>query len=163
LALFRDVSRAPHDVTPEASWRVFGIAGAQMSADGTIEAPANGDPRINAQYASHRAQAEVRLARDRPGEMLAAVRGQVYAERDGTLRPVDHAHVEVVAGPSAGLSTTTLEDGSYEFVGVVPVDIVVRATKIGYSAAEGSTPLHPGDNRLSLLIEIVSQTAVSSL
>jgi hypothetical protein len=157
LALFRDVRRAPRDVTPKASWRVSGIVGAQISEDGMIDAPANGDLRINAQYASHHVQAQVRLARDRPGLMLTTVRGKVYAERDGTLRPVAHARVEVVGGPSAGLSTTTLEDGSYEFQGVVPVDIVVRATKSGYTAVEGSAYLHLGDNHLNLLIEIVPQ------
>jgi hypothetical protein len=158
LALSRDVSQAPRDVTPKASWRVSGIAGTQVSADGTIDAPADGDLTIHAQYASHRVQAQVRLARDRPGQMLAAVRGRVYAERDGTLRPVPSARVEVVGGPSAGLSTTTREDGSYELGGVVPVDVVVRATKVGYTPAEGSTELHSGDNRLNLLIEIVPQT-----
>ena len=129
LALSRDVSRVPLDVTSNASWRLSGTAGAQISADGVIDAPADGDVEIDAQYASRRAQVHVRLARDRPGQVLATVRGQVYTETGGTLRPVAHVRVEVVGGPSAGLSTMTSEDGGYEFVGVVPGDVVVRAAR----------------------------------
>lgn len=164
LALSRDVSHLPLDVTPKASWRLSGIVGAQISPDGVIDAPADGDVEIDAQYASHRVQAQIRLARDRPGQVLATVRGQVYAETGGILRPMAHVRVEVVDGPSAGLSTMTIEDGSYEFVGVVPGDVVVRTAKIGYRAGEGSTHLHPGDNRLSVLIEaLLPPTAASTL
>ena len=77
------------------------------------------------------------MTRDGPGQMLAALRGLVYVERDGTLRPVAHSHVEVVGGPDAGLSTTTLWDGSYVFVGLVPGDVVIRATKVGYRGTDG--------------------------
>jgi hypothetical protein len=163
LALSRDVSLSPRDVTAEASWRLSGIAGAHMSVDGVIDAPADGDVEIETQYASRRVRARVRLARDHPGQMLAGVRGQVYAEEDRTLRPIAHARVEVVGGPSAGLATTTLEDGSYEFAGVVTGNIVIRATKIGYTVAEVSTRLDPGDNRVSLLIEVVPPTTTSAL
>jgi hypothetical protein len=163
LALSRDVSLSPRDVTAEASWRLSGIAGAHISVDGVIDAPLDGDVEIDTQYASRSARARVRLARDHPGQMLAAVRGQVYAEGDRALYPIAHARVEVVGGPSAGLATTTLEDGSYEFAGVVVGNIVIRATKIGYTMAEVSTRLDPGDNRLSLLIEEAPPTTTSSL
>jgi hypothetical protein len=139
------------------------VAGARLLADGTVDALAEGALTIDAEYASHRAQAHVRLARDRPGQVLAVVRGQVYAESEGTLHPIADAHVEVVAGPSAGLSTTTLDDGSYEFVGVTPGDLTIRASKAGYTAAEGSIQLRAGDNRLSLPIEMLPPTMASSL
>jgi hypothetical protein len=164
LALSRDVSHFPRDVTPNASWRLSGTVGAQMSPDGVIDAPADGDVAIEAQYATQRVQAQIRLMRNRPGQVLATVRGQVYAEAKGMLRPMPHVRVEVVGGPNAGLSTMTTEDGSYEFVRVVPGDVVVRAAKIGYSAGDNSTYLHPGDNRLSILIEaLLPPTVASSL
>ncbi len=163
LALFHDVRRPPRDVTADASWRLAGLAGARMSAEGVVEAPTDGDVKIDAQYDSHHAHAWVRLARNHPGQVLGTLRGLVYAETDGILRPMAHVRVVVVDGPSAGLSTTTLENGSYEFVGIVPGNVMVRATKIGYTAADGSTQLQPGDNRLSLLIEALPPNAASIL
>jgi len=158
LALFRDVSRPPRDVTSEASWRLSGVAGAQISRDGAIDAAADGDVGIEALYGSRRVEARGRLRRDSPGQMLAALRGRVYVEIDGRLQPAAHAYVEVVGGTNAGLSTTTQGDGSYELVGLVAgdavevVDIFLRATKAGCSPAEGSTQIHTGDNRLSLVL-----------
>jgi hypothetical protein len=163
LALSRDVSRPPRDVTAEASWRLSGIKGTRISVDGVIDAPADGDVEIDAQYAAHGVQARARLARDHPGQMLAVLRGQVYAENNRALRTVARVRVEVVGGPNAGLATTTLEDGSYELTGVVAGDIVIRATRIGYTSAEGSTQLHPGDNRLSLVMEVEPPSTSSAL
>jgi len=163
LALSRDVSRAPRDVTADASWHLSGVVGAQISADGGITVPADGDIELDAHYQSYRMQAWARLTRDGPGHMLAALRGRVYVERDGTLRPVAVARVEVVSGPSAGLVVTTADDGSYELVGLMPGDVVIRATKIGCTTAEGSTQIFPGVNRLSLLIEPVPPTRTSML
>jgi len=153
LALSRDVSRPARDVTATASWCLSGIVGARISDDGAVDATASGDVEITAQFGGRRVEARVRLARDRPGQMLATVRGHVYAEIYGIVRPIAYARVEVVGGPSAGLSTTTRDDGSYELVGVVPGDIDIRVAKIGYDAGERSTQLHPGDNRLSVLID----------
>ena len=158
LALFRDVSRPPRDVTAQASWRLSGVAGAQISRDGAIDAVADGDVGIEALYGSRRVEARGRLRRASPGQMLAALRGRVYLEIDGRLQPAAQAHVEVVGGTNAGLSTTTHADGSYELVGLVAgdavevVDVFLRATKAGCSPAEGSTPIHSGDNRLSLVL-----------
>jgi carboxypeptidase family protein len=163
LALSRDVSQSPRDVTAEASWRLSGVAGARISPGGVIEAPEDGDLEIDAQFQARHATAHARLRRDRPGQMLAALRGRVYVERDGALRPVAHARVEVVGGPSVGLSTTTAGDGSYEFVTLVPGDALIRATHVGCTAAEGSTQIRSGDNRLSLLIEFVPLTSASAL
>jgi hypothetical protein len=95
--------------------------------------------------------------------MLAALRGRVYVETGGVLKPVAQAHVEVVGGPNAGVSTTTVGDGSYEFIALVPGEVAVRVTKIGCTAAEGSTEMQPGDNKLSLLVELVPPTVVSTL
>ncbi len=163
VALARDVSQSPRDVTAEASWQLAGLAGAETSAEGVVEAPTDGDLEVGAQFQWHRAHVRVRLARGHPGQVLGTLRGRVYAETDGILHPMARVRVVLVDGPSSGLSTTTLEDGSYEFVGVVPGDVVVRATKIGYTAADGSTQLSPGDNRLSLLIEALPPNAASTL
>jgi hypothetical protein len=96
--------------------------------------------------------------------MPAALRGRVYVESDGALRPVGHARVQLLGGgSSAGLSTTTLEDGSYEFAGLAQGEVLIRVTKIGYTATERSTEIHPGDNRLLLVIETASPTTVSAL
>jgi hypothetical protein len=163
LALFRDVSRAPRDVTADASWHLSGVAGARISADGVITVPADGDIELNAHYQSYGVQAWAQLSRDGPGHVLAALRGRVYVERHGTLRPVAAARVEVVSGPTAGLVVTTAHDGSYELVGLMPGDVVIRATKIGCTTAEGSMQIVPGVNRLSLLIELVPPTRASAL
>jgi carboxypeptidase family protein len=153
LALSRDASRPARDVTAKASWCVSGIVGARISDDGTVDAPASGDVEITAQFEGRCVEARIGLVRDRPGRMLATVRGHVYAETHGILRPIADARVEVVGGPSAGLATTTCDDGSFELAGVVPGKIDIRAAKIGYDAGESSTQLHPGDNRLSVLID----------
>ena len=158
LALFHDVSQPPRDVTAQASWRLSGVAGAQISRDGAIDAVADGDVGIEALYGSRRVEARGRLHRDQPGQMLASLRGRVYLERDGRLQPAAQASVEVVGGTNAGLSTITHGDGNYELVGLVAgdavegVDIFLRATKAGCSPAEGSTQIHWGDNRLSLVL-----------
>jgi hypothetical protein len=158
LALFRDVSRPPRDVTSEASWRLSGVAGARISRGGAIDALEDGDVDIEALYGSRRVEARGRLRHDSPGQMLAALRGRVYLEINGRLQPAAQAYVEVVGGTNAGLSTTTRADGSYELVGLVAgdavdlVDVFLRATKAGCSPAEGSTQIHSGDNRLSLVL-----------
>jgi hypothetical protein len=46
---------------------------------------------------------------------------------------------------------------------LVPGEVAVRVTKIGCTAAEGSTEIQPGDNKLSLLVEFVPPTVVSTL
>lgn len=157
LALFRDVSRPPRDVTTEASWRLSGVLGARISPTGVIDGTEGGDVEIHAEYQSHHVRARARLTRDGPGQMLAALRGRVYAETSGDIRPVADARVEVIGGASAGISTTTLGDGSYELIGLVPGDVVVRASRVGYASADGSCQIHPGDNRLSLVISPVAE------
>ena len=158
LALFRDVSRPPRDVTSEASWRLSGVAGAQISRDGAIDATEDGDVGIEALYGSRSVEGRGRLRHNSPGQMLAALRGRVYLEIGGRVQPAAQAYVEVVGGTNAGLSTTTGGDGSYELVGLVAgdaveaVDVFLRATKAGCSPAEGSTQIHSGVNRLSLVL-----------
>jgi hypothetical protein len=95
--------------------------------------------------------------------MLAVLRGRVYAEIGGTLRPIPRARVEVVGGPCTGIDSATLGDGSYELVDLVPGDVVIRATKAGYAAADESTRIYPGDNRVSLLIRLVPPATTSTL
>jgi hypothetical protein len=139
------------------------VAGARISQEGILTVPDNGEVAMDAEYQSHHAQARARLSRDGPGQMLSTLRGRVYVETDNALRPVAQALVQVVGGTSVGFSTTTAVDGSYEFVALVPGEVAVRATKTGYTAAEGSTEIRPGDNRLSLLIEVVPPTGRSRL
>jgi hypothetical protein len=159
LALPYDVSRSPRDITAAVSWHLEGMAAARISKDGWVDAPADGVVELSALFDGHRVALRVRLARDRPGQVLATLRGRVYAETQRGLRPIAGAHVEVIGGPSAGLSTTTLSDGSYEFAGVVPDEIGIRAGKIGYASGESSTQLHAGDNRLNALIVLLPPAA----
>jgi hypothetical protein len=163
LALFRDVSRAPRDVTAEASWRLSGAEGARISPLGLIDAREDGDVDIAACYQSHGVHARVRLRRDHPGQMLATLRGRVYVEVGQELRPVALVRIEILSGPATGTCTMTSGDGSYELAGLIPGDFVIRATKIGYTGADALAAVHPGDNRLSLLIQSMSATAVSAL
>src|SRR5215471_15972951 len=46
LALFRDVARSPRDVTKGAVWHISGIAGVNVSVDGTVESQDSGDAMI---------------------------------------------------------------------------------------------------------------------
>jgi hypothetical protein len=163
LALSHDVSRMPRDVTSDASWWLSEGAGARISPGGIIDATAGGDVEVEAQYRSHRVHAQMRLRSDGPGQILAALRGRIYVGINGTLRPVAYARVEVIGGPSAGLSTKTLGDGSYELLGIVPGDVVIRATAPGYSGVDGSTQVFAGDNRFSLLIQLVRLTVGTAL
>jgi hypothetical protein len=152
LALFRDVSQPPRDVTAEASWRVSGAGGAKVSAVGLIAAAEDGEVEIRGEYGWHSASARARLKRGRPGQLLGTLRGRVYIQAESELKPVGQVRVEIVSGPAAGTWTTTRDDGSYELVGLEPGDFLLRATKIGYADADGLAPIHPGDNRVSLLI-----------
>jgi hypothetical protein len=162
-ALFRDVRRSPQDVTALASWQLIGdVARARISPGGVIEATQNGDVKIDAHYLSHSAHAVVRLVRDHPGQILATVRGRVYVEVEGVLRPVAHTRVEILSGPSVGTWATTDEDGSYELMGVVPGHLEIRATHVGYREADQSAQIEPGDNRQSLLLQLVPPSAASS-
>jgi hypothetical protein len=163
MALFRDVSQSPRDVTAEASWQLNGAAGAQVSSGGVITASQDGDTDIAAQYQGHRVQARARLRPTGPGQMLATLRGRVYHEVEGTLRPVTQAQIKVVSGPNAGLSTTTAGDGSYELAGLMSGDAVIRASKTGYAVTDGSIQIHPGENRLSLLTDSPSPTKALAL
>jgi hypothetical protein len=164
FALFHDVSRPPQDVTDSASWRLIGdAAGARISRGGVIEATGNGTMEaagdgsieIDARYLSHRARAVVRVAPDRPGQVLAIVRGRVYVESDRVLRPVARVRIEILNGPSIGRWTTTEGDGSYELRGIVPGDLEIRATRAGYTPAHQPARIEPGDNLCSLLIGAV--------
>jgi hypothetical protein len=162
LALFRDVRRTPQDVTALASWQLIGdVARARISPRGVIEASQTGDVTIDTHYLSHSAHAVVRLVGDQPGQILATVRGRVYAEAAGVLWPVARARVEILNGPSVGRWTTTDGDGSYELMGVVPGDLVIRVTKVGYCAGDQSAQIEPGDNRRSLLLQLVLPGAAS--
>jgi hypothetical protein len=164
FALFREVSRAPHDVTDVASWQLMGdAAGARISPGGVIEATEDGNMEIDARYLSHRAHAVVRVARGRPGQVLAIVRGRVYVESDRVLRPVARVRIEISSGPSIGRWTTTEGDGSYELRGVVPGDLEIRATRAGYTVAHQPARIEPGDNLCSLLIGAVPPAAGPAL
>jgi hypothetical protein len=164
LALFRDVRRSPQDVTALASWQLIGDAvRARISAGGVIQAAQNGDVKIDAHFLSHSAHAVVRLVRGHPGKLLATLRGRAYVEVEGVLRPVAHALVEILSGPSVGMWAITDGDGWYELMGVVPGDLVIRATHPGYRPADQSAQIAPGDNRRVLLFELAPPASTSAL
>ena len=162
LALFRDVSQPPRDVTATAVWHVSGVAGARMMVDGFLTTPPSGegDVDVEAEYATHRARVHVHVTGMGPGQMLASLRGHVYVETERAFQPVSLANLEAIGGSSRGRTATTEADGSYEFV-LMPGDVVIRATKLGYSSAEASLEMLPGENRLSLLIEPLPQTTIA--
>jgi hypothetical protein len=152
LALASDVRRPPRDVTSEASWLVSGATNAWISAWGDVDSSGDSDVAIDARFQCRNARLWARLSHEHPGRVLATLRGHVSAVIDGMPRPAAGAHVEVVDGSSAGVSATTVDDGSYELAAVVPGDTDVRAEKPGYDAGRASIRLFPDDNQLDLLI-----------
>jgi hypothetical protein len=165
LALSRDASEAPRDVTADASWHLSGGAGAHVSTAGIVEAaPAGGagdgggrsdmeDVAIAADYQSRTARRMVRLSRTGPGQLLAVLSGRALVEDKGALRPVAAVRLEVVSGPDAGKSATTDHDGGYELAGLAPGKVELRATKAGYDVTAVTVSLEPGDARLTVLME----------
>jgi hypothetical protein len=163
LALFRDVARTPRDVTAESSWRVSGVADAHISPTGTVDAPNAGDVTIEGRFQMREARVSVRLVPGRPGRVLATLRGTVYAETSSGLCPLAHARVELVRGPSAGISTTAGDDGTYEFTAVVPGQVTIRVSGIGFDSRETSAEMTSGENHLSVFVERIRPTAIAAL
>jgi hypothetical protein len=152
LALLRDGTGPPRDVTARASWHVGGAAEIHLSTVGAMHATGNGDVAIDTNYQSKTARVMVRLTPGHPAQLLATVRGAVYVSDGGRLSPLANARVEVIGGPSVGKQTTTGGDGTYELPGVVPGDILIRATRNGFVPAVLSARVQPGDNRISLVV-----------
>jgi hypothetical protein len=164
LAVSREVAEPPRDVTAWASWHVVG-GGADMhlSPAGVMQAIGNGDVVIETDYASKRARVAVRLTPSQPAQILATLRGAVYVYDRGQLRPVADAHVEVARGPSLGEHATTRADGTYELPAILPGNIAIRVTKLGFTPTYLSTQIQPGDNRVSPVIAIEPPTRDSAL
>jgi hypothetical protein len=156
-ALSRDVRRSPRDVTSEALWICSGVSGAHISSSGTVDAPTNGDVVIEARFLSRQARVAVRLIRDRPGQLLATVRGSVYVETPDGLGSVARARVAVVDGPSAGMWTSTRDDGRFELVGVVPGEATIRVTKTGYESEDVSTTIGRGESHVNVLTALSAE------
>jgi hypothetical protein len=154
LALLRNGTLPPRDVTAWASWRVPSTAEMHLSPAGVMQATGVGDVVIDADYQSKTARAALRLTPDHPAQPLAIVRGAVYVSDRGRLRALANACVEVVSGPSLGKRTTTHGDGTYELPAVVPGEIAIRATKIGFVSTDLSVQIRPGDNRISMPIVV---------
>jgi hypothetical protein len=161
LALLRSGTLAPRDVTASASWHVAGTAGMHVSPEGMV-ATGDGDVLIDTDYQSKTARLWIRLTPHHPAQLLGTVQGSVYLSVRGWLRPVAHARVEVVSGPSLGKQTTTRDDGTYELPAVVPGDIVIRATKNGFVPTELAARIWPGDNRISVAIAVAPPIKVSA-
>jgi hypothetical protein len=153
LALSRDVSQAPRDVTREASWHLSGVAGAQVSTAGIVEATHEGDVEINVDYQSQTTHCLVRLTPRAPGQLLAIVRGHAFVEDDESLRPVSGVRVEVVSGPDIGKSATTGRDGAFALAGLLPGTFDLRATKNGDPPTELPVSAEPGETRTNLLMQ----------
>jgi len=163
LALSRDVTQSPRDVTAWASWHVGGGADLHLPPAGVIQATGDGDVVIETDYESKRARVVVRLTPSQPAQILATLRGVVYIYDRGRLRPVVDACVEVVSGPDLGKHTTTAADGTYELPTLLPGDLAIHITKIGFTPKNLSTQIQPGDNRLSPVISIEPPTRDSAL
>jgi hypothetical protein len=154
LALSPDVARRPRDVTTSASWHVTGPARLDLAPPGVVRAVGDGAVVIDTRYRSRTARLMVRLTPGHPAQFLATVRGAVYLHDRARLRPVANAHIEVVGGPNLGKRTTTRADGTYELPGLVPGDIVIRARKIPCAPTDLPARILPGDNRISVLLEV---------
>jgi protein-L-isoaspartate O-methyltransferase len=119
-----------------------------------MRATGDGDVAIDTDYQSKTARVIVRLTPNHPAQLLATVRGSVYVSDRGRLTPLANARVEVVSGPSLGQQTTTHGDGTYELPAVVPGDIVIRATRVGFVPSDLSAQIRPGDNRISVVVTV---------
>jgi hypothetical protein len=153
FALLRNGTLAPRDVTAWASWHVAGRAQEHLSSVG-MQATGDGDVVIDANYQSKTERIWIRLTPNHPAQLLATIRGAVYVAARGRLSPLADARVEVLSGPSVGKQTTTHDDGSYELPAVVPGEIVIRATKIGFVPTDLTAQIWPGDNRISVAIAV---------
>lgn len=151
IALFRDVSQIPRDVTGAASWRFSGSVG-RMSPDGVVHPVRDGNVDISAQYQGASAHAAARLILGQPGLLLGAIHGSVFAGDNRRLRPVSDVRVEVASGGSAGAQTTTRTDGTYDLVQIVPGETVLRATKSGYEPTEVTKSILPANTTVSLFM-----------
>jgi hypothetical protein len=158
LALLRDGTGPPRDVTAHATWHVTGTAEMRLSTVGLMQATGDGDVAIDTNYQSRTARVLVRLTPDHPAQFLATVRGAVYVADQGRLTPLSKARVEVVGGPGLGKQTTTGVDGTYELPAVVPGDIVIRATRIGFIPSVLSARIQPGENRISVVVAVEPPT-----
>jgi hypothetical protein len=153
LALSRNGTLAPRDVTTSASWHMAGSAQMHLSSVG-MQATGDGEVVIDANYQSKTARIWIRLTPNHPAQLLATIGGAVYVSDSGRLSPLANARVEVVSGPSVGKRTTTSDDGSYELPAVVPGEIVIRATKMGFVPADLTVQIWPGDNRISVAVAV---------
>jgi hypothetical protein len=161
LAIFQDVSRSSQDITSEAVWLLSGVPGARISPMGVVDAPIHGDVTIEGLFGGRRARTQARLVGNGSGELLTAVHGRVYSETAEGLRTVARARVEVLDGQTAAISTMTREDGTYELTGLVPGEVTIRVTSIGFASAERSSVVLLGENCLSMLIEPLPPTVLS--
>jgi hypothetical protein len=163
VALFRDVARMPRDVTAEASWRVTGVTDAHISPIGIVDTPNAGDVTIEARFQTRRASVSVRLVPGQSGQILATLRGTVYVETLSGLCPLAHARVELVRGPSAGISTAAGDDGTYEFTALLPGEVTIRVSGIGFDSSDTSTEVIPGENQVSVFMKRMTLTTMVSL
>jgi hypothetical protein len=164
LALSREASDAPRNVTAWASWHAGSSGHLHLSlAQDVVHATGDGDVAIETEYASRRARVVVRLTSNQPGQILATLRGSVYAYDQGRLEPVAAARVEVVGGASPWNQTVSATDGTFEFPALLPGDVEIRVTKPGFLPAELAAPIRPGDNRASPVMSIEPPNGNSAL
>jgi hypothetical protein len=153
LALSTDVSRPARDVTSIAIWTVSGTVGGTISPSGVVTAQVEGVVEVYARFEGQAATTRLYLWPSRPGQVLAAVRGHVYAEAAGDLHPISGATVEILNAIGAGPSTESDATGAYQFDAVTPGAVLVRASKAGYAPTDLSIDIYPGENHANLLVE----------
>jgi hypothetical protein len=157
MALSRDVGQAAREVTREASWQISDSGIGYLSSPGVVRAMRDGNVDLNAEYASASAHAAVQLAAGRPGRVLGALHGIVFAVESMQLRPVpvSDVRVEVVAENMVGARAVTQADGSYELRWLVPGRAVLHATKAGYAPAAETIAILPGENVTNTVLRAV--------
>ena len=116
LALSRDVSQAPREVTGAVAWRLSGSATGEMSPPGVIRRVVDGNLDVTAQYADASAHAAVRLAPGTPGQLLGGIHRTVFAEDNTRLFPVPEVQVGIVGADRVETQTRTRADGTFELV-----------------------------------------------
>jgi hypothetical protein len=160
VALMSDVSRPVRTVTAEATWQLSPPNLARLVAPGTIRGAGEGDVDIDVSYQSKHAHVAARFSGDAPPVLLGMIHGRVFAPTERGLQPLAGVQLAVVDGANAGRLTSTGVDGGYELTHLVPEDLSLQATKLGYFPANTSAHLWAGDGTVSLTMRPLRRTTL---
>lgn len=135
-ALAQFVGGAVRDVTSEAVWRSDNSPVASISAPGIVRGHHFGEAHISAVFSTLISTTEVIVTA--PGTFRMAGR---IGEAGSADIPISGATVDVAAGPAAGATMTTGQDGRYRLYGVSG-DTRIRISKSGYHPRVEDVSVH---------------------